>query len=263
MTKRSSSISIEEEVAAITGKPVRRKTRAVKAAVPEAHKDLKPKFAAERKAAPPLRPMNDLQAEYIHLINTKPLVISTGFAGTSKTYIPTVIACDKLHKGEIDKLYLVRPAVSNSKSLGYFSGDVTMKMSFWLMPILTTLYERLGREVVDIYIKHGDISFVPLETIKGMSFGKNTFTICDESEDITVAEAKSIVTRQGGGTMVLAGDLEQSALKENSGLAWLKKMVEKNPLLEDTTGFVDFNRPSDIVRSEACKAWILAMRRES
>ena len=42
----------------------------------------------------------------------------------------------------------------------------------------------------------------------------------------------------------------------------MKNMVEKNPLLEDTTGFVDFNRPSDIVRSEACKAWILAMRKE-
>lgn len=260
--RKNASSDIEEEIIAITGKQPRRKTRAVKAASVDAHKEVKPKFALERKAAPPLRPMNDLQAEYIRLINTKPLVIATGFAGTSKTYIPTVMACDKLHKGEIDKIYLVRPAVSSSKSLGYFSGDVTQKMSFWLMPILTTLYERLGREVVDIYIKHGDISFVPLETIKGMSFGKNTFTICDEAEDITVAEAKSIVTRQGGGTLVLAGDLEQSALKEGSGLAWLKQMVEKNPLLEDTTGFVDFNRPSDIVRSEACKSWILAMRRD-
>ena len=136
------------------------------------------------------------------------------------------------------------------------------KMSFWLMPILSTLYERLGREVVDIYIKHGDISFVPLETIKGMSFSKRSMVLCDEAEDLTVVEAKSIVTRQGEGSMVLSGDLEQSALKEGSGLLWLKNMVEKNPLLEDTTGFVDFNRPSDIVRSEACKAWILAMRKE-
>ena len=86
--------------------------------------------------------------------------------------------------------------------------------------------------------------------------------LCDEAEDLTVVEAKSIVTRQGVGSMVLSGDLEQSALKEGSGLLWLKNMVEKNPLLEDTTGFVDFNRPSDIVRSEACKAWILAMRKE-
>ena len=258
MTRKNQEDVLEE----VGGRVPRRKTRAVKASQPDAHKEVKQKFVEERKNVPPLRPMNDLQAEYIRLINTKPLVISTGFAGTSKTYVPTVMACDKLRQGEIDKLYLVRPAVSSSKSLGYFSGDVNQKMSFWLMPILATLYERLGREVVDIYIKHGDISFVPLETIKGMNFGKRSFTICDEAEDITIQEAKSIVTRQGGGTLVLAGDLEQSALKEGSGLLWLKHMVEKNPLLADTTGFVDFNRPSDIVRSESCKQWILAMRRD-
>ena len=115
----------------------------------------------------------------------------------------------------------------------------------------------------EVAIKNGDITFVPLETIKGMSFGKRTFVLCDEAEDITVTEAKSIVTRQGGGTMVLAGDVEQSALSEKSGLSWLIKMVEKHPELEDTTGFVDFNRPSDIVRSDSCKQWILAMRRDN
>ena len=62
--------------------------------------------------------------------------------------------------------------------------------------------------------------------------------------------------------MVLAGDLEQSALKTNSGLAFIKRMVERYPELSDYTGFVDFNRPSDIVRSQECRAWILAMRKE-
>ena len=60
--------------------------------------------------------------------------------------------------------------------------------------------------------------------------------------------------------MVLAGDLEQSALDEKSGLLYLKSMVEKSPNLEEYTGFVDFNRPSDIVRSPECKAWILAIK---
>lgn len=242
------------------GKPARRKTRAVKAAS-GAKPVVKEKFIEERKNVTPLHPMNELQAEYIKLINSKSLVISTGFPGASKTYIPTVMACDKLRANEIDKIYLTRPNISNSKSLGYFSGDVFQKMSFWLAPILSTVYDRLGRGAAEIAIKSGDITFVPLETIKGMSFGKNSFVICDEAEDITIEEAKSIVTRQGGGTMVLSGDIEQSALTDKSGLAWLKKMVEDNPLLEDTTGFVDFNRPSDIVRSEACKQWILAIRR--
>ena len=249
----------EEDNAPVRGhRKVTRKTKEASGGV----KHVKEKFVEERANVTTLKPWNDLQAEYIKLIDTKPLVVASGFPGTSKTYIPTVMACDKLRSGEIDRIYLTRPNISNSKSLGYFSGDIFQKMQSWLMPVLSTLYERLGRAAAEIAIKNGDISFVPLETIKGMSFGKRSFTIIDEAEDITIVEAKSIVTRQGGGVMVLAGDLEQSALNEKSGLAWVKKMVEKYPHLSDTVGFVDFNRPSDIVRSEACKQWILAMRKE-
>lgn len=257
MRKKTPDDPMNEDLSQVT----RHRTRAGKVASGEG-RVVKQKFAEERKNVPPLKPMNDLQAEYIRLINTKSLIIATGFAGTSKSYIPTVMACDKWRAGDIDKIYLSRPAVSESKSVGFFKGSHIEKMSIWLLPILSTMYERLGKNVVDLAIASGDIAFIPLETIKGMSFGKSTFVIVDEAEDITIKEAKSIVTRQGGGTMVLAGDLEQAALNEKSGLAWLKKMVEKNACLEDTTGFVDFNRPSDIVRSDACKAWILAMRRE-
>lgn len=239
----------------------KKRTRSVKAEIGE-QRVIKDKFMEERKQVPPLRPLNDLQADYIHSICTKPLTIATGLPGTSKTYIPTVLACDKYRLGEVDKIYLTRPNISSSKSLGYFSGSIVDKMSSWLLPVLSVMYDRLTRPVVEIAIGNGAISFVPLETIKGMSFGKNTYVIVDEAEDLTVAEAKSIVTRQGGCTMILAGDIEQSALDEKSGLRWLRDMVMKNPNLEETTGFVDFNRPSDIVRSDACKQWILAMRRD-
>ncbi len=226
-------------------------------------KVVKPKFKVVRESAiTPLVPMNSLQAEYINLINNRKLVIATGLPGTSKTFIPTMIASDMWRKGEISKIYLTRPNISNSKSLGYFSGSVVEKMSHWLMPVLDTMNRRLGKGVVEIGIKNGDIAFLPLETIKGNSFGSDTFVICDEAEDLTVGEAISIVTRQAGGKMVLAGDLEQSALDEKSGLKYLRDMVLKNPGLEEFTGFVDFCRPSDIVRSKECKAWILAMRKK-
>lgn len=230
---------------------------------PRAERTIKEKFLDERAGnVTPITPLNDLQAEYIKLIHHKRLIIATGFPGTSKTFLPTVIACDKWRTGEIKRIYLTRPNISDSKSLGFFSGDLVEKMSNWLLPVLDVMYARLGRAVVEIAIKNGDISFVPLEVIKGMSFPKDTFVICDEAEDLTVREARAVVTRQGGCTMVICGDLEQSALSEKSGLLYLKNLVEKYPHLADYTGFVDFNRPSDIVRSLECKAWILAMRKE-
>lgn len=228
-------------------------------------KQVKEKFKQDRENrvnSNPLVPMNNLQKEYIKQIYDKSLVIATGYAGTSKTYIPTVIACDMLQLGQIDQIYLSRPNISNSKSLGYFSGDVVEKLSVWMGPVLSTMKDRLGHETLNIYIKRGDIQFIPVEVIKGFSFRSGQFVLIDEAEDLSVDEAKKAVTRCGGGKMVLCGDILQSELKEKSGLRWLAEMVHKYPELQSHTGIIDFNRASDIVRSRECKEWILAMRKE-
>lgn len=238
----------------------KRTTRADKASAGQ-ERAIREKFIEER-VLPALRPLNDKQAKYIQLISDKKLVVATGYAGTSKTYIPTVMACDAYRKGEINKIFLCRPAMSESKSLGYFAGDLETKAKHWLLPVLSIMYERLGKEVVEIAIRSGDIQFIPMETIKGMSFGKGTFIIVEECEDVTVKEAKSILTRQGGGTMILAGDIGQSALNEKSGLKFIVDMIAKYPELEKTTGIIDFNDVDDIVRSKECKAWIVAMSKE-
>ena len=225
-------------------------------------KVIKDKFIEER-ILQPLKPLNDKQSVYMKILSEKKLVVATGYAGTSKTYIPTVMACDAYRKGEINKIFLCRPAMSESRSLGFFGGDLVEKCKNWLLPVLHTMYERLGKEVVEIAIKSGDIQFIPLETIKGMSFGRGTFVIVDEAEDLTVKEVKSVLTRQGGGTMVLAGDINQSALDQKSGLRYVVEMIKKYPELEKTTGAIDFNDVDDIVRSKECKSWIIAMSKES
>lgn len=207
-----------------------------------------------------VKPMNDVQAEYIRMCKELPVIIATGYAGTSKTYIPTCIAAEKWYLGEIDKIYLVRPAVSNSKSLGFFGGSLVEKSKNWLMPILDTLYEKLGRSVVDLAIERGDIEPIPLEVIKGRSL-KNCYIICDEAEDITQPEFIKIITRGGtNSTLVLAGDILQTDLKDTNGLQLAIELYGENPDLP--WGFVDFNRPSDIVRSEPVKKVILALRRK-
>lgn len=220
------------------------------------------KHLVERKPVKPLVPMNELQREYINLIQKHNLVITTGLAGTSKTYIPTVMACDMFREGLIETIYITRPNISNSKSLGFFGGSLVEKMSNWLMPVLSVMTERLGWATLELAIKRGQIVFVPMEVIKGMSFGEKSFTICDESEDLTIDEAKKLTTRQGGGYMVLCGDVTQSELKERSGLAKLVEMIHRSPELSSTVGLIDFNRPSDIVRSDDCRRWVLAWRDE-
>lgn len=229
-------------------------------------REVKPKFEEAREEGrtqhntTPLKARNDKQAAYIQSIQANPLTVATGFAGTAKTYIPTVMACDAYLKGTISKIVFTRPNISNTKSLGMFKGSAIEKMEMWLMPVINILRDRLTTGGLETAIENGNIVFMPLEVVKGYS-AENCFFIVDEGEDITEEEAKKIVTRQGKNCkMVISGDISQSELKDRSGLKWIGYMVGKYPKLQ--AGFIDFNHPDDIERGEACKAWILATEQE-
>lgn len=210
----------------------------------------------------PIKPMNQKQRTYIELLNDKPIVIATGYPGTSKTYLATAIACDLLRTGKIAQIVFCRPNVSNSTTLGYFAGEAETKMAQWIGPMLAVARERMGVGGLEVAIKRGDIIFQPLETVKGMS-AKNCWFICDEAEDLTIKEAQTIVTRIGeDATFVLAGDLMQSELGADNGLKWLIELAQRQRL-DDVIGHIDFNHVNDIVRSDTVKRLIIAMNRES
>lgn len=225
---------------------------------------VKEKFLGERKErvqARPLVPMNKRQQEYIDLLKTKPVVIATGYAGTSKTYIPTVMAADMYKLGQIDKIYITRPAVSSSKSVGYFKGTELEKMSVWLNSVIPIFNDRLGKAEFEIALAAKDIEYVPLEVIKGMSINK-AWVLVEESSDLTKEEVVKLVTRMGKDSrLVLSGDVRQSELKGDSGLAWVAQFVQRHNLSENF-GFIDFNDVNDIVRSDAVRQFIVALVRD-
>lgn len=225
-------------------------------------KVVKPKFQEDREEqinTSPLVALNEKQRTYMQYILEKPTVIAIGYAGTSKTYIPTVMACDMYRRGKITKIVFTRPNISNSKSLGYFGGDLIQKMENWLMPVMSILRDRLGPNTLEIAIKNGDIEFVPMEVVKGYS-AENCFFIVDEAEDLTYDEAKKVMTRQGKGChMVLAGDIQQSELKDYSGLKKLVDIAEMCPFVD--LGVINFDNKGDIVRGEATKNWIIAFEK--
>lgn len=220
------------------------------------------KFEQQRLSVPPLVAMNERQKEYIRYLRQKDLILATGYAGTAKTYIPTVMAADALRANKTDRIVITRPAISNSRSLGFFSGTVEEKMGNWTIPVLNILKQRMGAGAVEIAIKRGTIQFLPFETVKGFS-AENCWFLCDEAEDMTIEEAKKLVTRQGSNCkMVLSGDCSQSELREDNGLSYLLRVARKASLTDDinlNVGVIDFNSYDDIVRSETCKEWIIAM----
>lgn len=209
----------------------------------------------------PLVPLNKRQQEYIDQLKEKSVVIATGYAGTSKTYIPTVMAADLYKLGKINKIIITRPAVSSSKSVGYFKGTELEKMSVWLNSVIPIFTERLTKPAFEIALAAKDIEFVPLEVIKGMSIN-NAWVLVEEASDLTKDEVVKMVTRMGKNSkLILAGDIRQAELKEASGLKWVADFVQRHNLVENF-GFVDFNDVNDIVRSDAVRQFIVAMVRD-
>lgn len=139
-------------------------------------------------------------------------------------------------------------------------------MSIWLGPVLSILKERLGTERTEIAIKREDVSFIPLEVIKGASLGtedpnKPIVFLVDEAEDLTKDEVIKLITRVGKNCkLILAGDILQSELKENSGIRWLIEFKHKHNLTE--VHHIDFDSIDDIVRSNVVKRFISLLRKE-
>ena len=212
--------------------------------------------------------MSKKQDDYLKALQDPDIsvIIATGKSGSSKSFCATAHACLELLNNRVYKIAFSRPAISNSRSLGYFSGDKNQKMEVWLAPVLSIVKQFLGTGATEIAIRNEDVMFYPLEIIKGLSLGstdpnKRMYFIVDEAEDLTKDEVIKIVTRIGKNcTLVLAGDLAQSELKASSGLKWLAEFYQKY----DLKGFyhVDFNSFEDVVRSDTVKNFLIALNRE-
>lgn len=203
----------------------------------------------------PLVALNEKQQEYINSIIQYPVVICTGVLGSSKTYIPSVMAADWLMQKKIDRIIVARPAEGAGKSVGFFKGSVNDKLSVWCAPILDTLKQRIGQGHYEDYLEHGKIELLPLEAVKGRSWD-NCVILVDECEDLDPVVAKSLVTRHGQNSKtIITGDIAQKDIKKESGLELLLYLSKKYDL---PVKHIDFNDWRYCVRSEEAKLWGMA-----
>lgn len=204
-----------------------------------------------------LNPLNQRQKEYINAINVYPLTIAIGVWGSSKTYIPAVMAADMLvDKGcSIDKIVIARPAEGKGKSLGFFKGDKNEKLDEWVEPVTRTLKGRLGESFYNYLLATEKIELLALEQVKGRSYD-DTFFIIDEAEDLEADVAKSLVGRQGiRSKVVIAGDLAQADIKKYSGLHLLLDVARSEEL---DVPLINFDSWDYCVRSDEAKKWGMA-----
>lgn len=185
-------------------------------------------------------------------------IVAAGTAGTGKSYVATYLALEKLLSKQVDKIIIVRSAVS-IRSQGFLPGTQEEKEMVYTIP-----YKNIVDEICqsgtawETLTKKGYIEFITTTYIRGLTF-ENCVVIVDEFQNMDSSECESILTRLGENCqIIICGDTRQNDLnrkREVSCYDWLMALMEK---LQDYFVVVKYTK-DDIVRSELCKAIITAI----
>ena len=167
-----------------------------------------------------IRPMGEGQRAYVKAIREHDMVISSGPAGSGKTYLAVAMAVNALRLEQVRKIVLVRPALEAGEKLGFLPGDMLAKVNPFLRPLLDALGDILDFEQVQKYLDKDVIEIIPLAFMRGRTLN-NTFMILDEAQNTTITQMKMFLTRMGQRSkIVVTGDATQTDLpdKIESGL---------------------------------------------
>jgi phosphate starvation-inducible PhoH-like protein len=174
-----------------------------------------------------IRPRSDNQRLLMEAIDTKPLTIAVGPAGTGKTYLAISAAVEALEAGSVSRIILSRPAVEAGEKLGFLPGDMREKLDPYLRPLWDALNDRLGAKRLQQNLDDGTIEIAPVAFMRGRTLN-NAFVLIDEAQNCTYGQLKMLLTRLGWhSTMVMTGDPDQTdLLPELSGLASIAQRLE-------------------------------------
>jgi len=206
----------------------------------------------------PLTPRNPNQVDAMRYLRTKTLTLLSGPPGTAKTLLAAFIACEKLHKREIDKIYYVKPVVDvpGEQGLGFLPGNLDEKIAPHVSPIRDALEVFMPKGKAEYMLSKKHIEFLPIEHLRGRSLNR-CMVIADEMQNATTHSVLTILTRLGDGSSIaLLGDIVQRDLSGRFGRDGLSDALGRLRTLTDV-GHVEFGF-DDIERSEFVQSVIRA-----
>ena len=128
---------------------------------------------------------------------------------------------DHLFDTRRTRVILTRPIVAADEDIGYLPGTMERKMEPWTRPMFDIFENYMSKSQIE-----RNIIIEPLGYMRGRTF-VNSFIIADEMQNATVNQMQMLITRLGPGTkLVITGDLHQSDLGPNNGLAKIVHQME-------------------------------------
>ena len=201
-------------------------------------------------------PWTNKQKEIINLFLNKQtkLLFLKGPAGTSKSCISMYLGLQLLNSRKVSDIILVRSAVESSDSkLGYLPGDLMEKFGVYLTPFNEKFEELLSSGQITRLQKDNRINVCPINFARGLHFAVK-FICCDESQNLTVRELQTLLTRMGEfSKMIVCGDPDQSDLHYGkSGFNAVYHAFDNEDARKHGIHCVELTE-DHIVRSELCK----------
>ncbi|MGH2836061.1 MAG: PhoH family protein [Solirubrobacteraceae bacterium] len=200
------------------------------------------------------------QKRYVDSIRHNTITFGIGPAGTGKTFLAVALAAAELHRREVSRIILTRPAVEAGERLGFLPGDLMAKVDPYLRPLFDALHDMLEAEKFSQHLERGVIEVAPLAFMRGRTLN-DSFIILDEAQNTTPEQMKMFLTRLGfGSKVVVTGDITQVDLprEQTSGLSAVAEILEG---VEDI-GFVRFGE-EDVVRHKLVRRIVAAYEEHS
>lgn len=175
-----------------------------------------------------IKPKTPGQETYLQAVAHNDIVVSIGPAGTGKTYLAVAMAIDALHKKDVRRIVLARPAVEAGETLGFLPGDLQEKVDPYLRPLYDSLEDMLPGEKVRRFLETRVIEIAPLAYMRGRTLA-DAFVILDEAQNATTSQMKMFLTRLGvNSRAVITGDKTQIdlPLREESGLLQIERILK-------------------------------------
>jgi len=161
-----------------------------------------------------IKPRNREQLFALNLLcrDDIPLVSLTGLAGSGKTFLTLMAGLDGINKKKYKRIVITRNIQPVGRDIGFLPGDADDKMLPWIAPIMDNFRQGVGDQDLtyfEVMRKSGQIEVAPLAFMRGRTFS-DTFLIIDESQNSTIHELKTVITRIGENSkIVLLGDTDQ------------------------------------------------------
>ncbi|HQT99574.1 MAG TPA: PhoH family protein [Acidimicrobiales bacterium] len=173
-----------------------------------------------------IRPTTAGQKRYTDAIDTSIVTFGIGPAGTGKSYLAVAQAVQALHRRQVQRIVLTRPAVEAGENLGFLPGDLMAKVDPYLRPLYDALYDMVGPDGAQRLIANGTIEVAPLAFMRGRTLN-DSFIILDEAQNTTPEQMKMFLTRIGQNSRaVVTGDVTQIDLNgKRSGLVNLESIL--------------------------------------